>query len=145
MTETQTARPSLLIRIALIEGETSFQVIEEGAQHVVKIFDDLMSAQDWTRHPTCTIEQGCRDFGGESIYFRCGRDLSARILTYSEEQAAWDRHYAANPYLTDRERKLAEQNIGFNCEWVCDGHAADMRTSIAADRYAEIREDSPLT
>ncbi len=117
-----------------------YRVAETATDLTVLTEDDLVAAFRWAQRPTCTqISEffgigGVDDLTGDSIIVeRCDREAEHRIIVFDAE-------------LATLETDPAAERAGQMLYLLCDGHAAEMRSDIAAGEWPDsaILEDARL-
>ena len=133
-----------IISITIEDGRTHFDVKDAATrQWLIRRFDTLMDAQDYTMRPTCSFfsehEIGIPgtdgltgDDGFTTIY--CDLQPEHQVLLLDRFEEGYETLLGSDPATAGRSMHL-----------LCDGHLALLRDDIAAGNFdAEIIEEATL-
>jgi hypothetical protein len=131
------------ISILIEDGRTHFDVIDAATKWLIRRFDTLMEAQDYTLRPTCSffeehpigiggVDGLTGDDGFTTIY--CDRAPEYRVLLLDRFDEGFQILTGESPALAGRSMHL-----------LCDGHHALLRDDIASGSFdAEIIEEATV-
>ena len=131
------------ISIKIENSRTYFDVLDAGSRMLIRRFDTLMEAQDWTLRPTCSFFEehpiGIAGFDGldgddgfTTVY--CDREPDHRVLLLDHFEEGYALMLGESPALAGRSMHL-----------LCDGHRALLASEIASGSFdAEIIEEATV-